>query len=50
MSKEKSKLKLQIRELKSQRDAALDAHDHVLLKSIRRRIRTLKRKARRLAA
>ena len=50
VSKEKSKLKLQIRELKSQRDAALETHDHVLLKSIRRRIRTLKRKVRRLAA
>ena len=50
VSKEKGKLKLQIRELKSQRTAALDAHDHVLLKSIRRRIRTLKRKVRRLAA
>ncbi len=50
VSKEKSELKLQIRELKSQRDAALDAHDPVLLKSIRRRIRTLKRKVRRLAA
>jgi len=50
VSKEKSELKLQIRELKSQRNAALDTHDHVLLKSIRRRIRTLKRKVRRLAA
>ncbi len=50
VSKEKGKLKLQIRELKSQRTAALDAHDHVLLKSIQRRIRTLKRKVRRLAA
>jgi len=30
--------------------SALDAHDPVLLKSIRRRIRTLKRKVRRLAA
>ncbi|MCH6570165.1 MAG: hypothetical protein IH794_08655, partial [Acidobacteria bacterium] len=50
VNKEKGKLKLQIRELKSQRHAALDAHDHVLLKSIRRRIRTLKRKVRRLAA
>ncbi len=50
VSKEKGKLKLQIRELKSQRVSALDAHDHVLLKSIRRRIRTLKRKVRRLAA
>ncbi len=50
VSKEKGELKLQIRELKSQRTAALDAHDHVLLKSIQRRIRTLKRKVRRLAA
>jgi len=50
VNKEKGKLKLQIRELKSQRNAALDVHDHVLLKSIRRRIRTLKRKVRRLAA
>ncbi len=49
VNKEKSKLKVQIRELKSQRDAALDAHDHVQLKSIRRRIRTLKRKVRRIA-
>ena len=49
VSKEKSKLKLQIRELKSQRDAALETHDHVLLKSIRRRIRTLKRNVRRIA-
>jgi outer membrane biosynthesis protein TonB len=50
VSKEKGELKLQIRELKSQRDAALETHDHVLLKSIRRRIRTLKRKVRRIAA
>ncbi len=50
VSKEKSNLKLQIRELKSQRDAALEAHDHVRLKTIRRRIRALKRKVRRIAA
>ena len=50
VNKGKGKLKLQIRELKSQRNTALDTHDHVLLKSIRRRIRTLKRKVRRLAA
>ncbi len=49
VNKEKSKLKVQIRELKSQRNAALVAHDHVQLKSIRRRIRTLKRKVRRIA-
>ncbi len=50
VSKEKSNLKLQIRELKSQRDAALEAHDPVRLKTIRRRIRALKRKVRRIAA
>jgi len=50
VSKEKSNLKLQIRELKSQRNAALEAHDHVRLKTIRRRIRALKRKVRRIAA
>ena len=50
VNREKSKLKVQIRELKSQRNAALVAHDHVQLKSIRRRIRTLKRKVRRIAA
>ncbi len=49
VNKEKSKLKLQIRELKSQRDAALEAHDHAQLKAIRRRIRTLKRNVRRIA-
>ena len=50
VNREKSKLKVQIRELKSQRNAALVAHDHVQLKSIRRRLRTLKRKVRRIAA
>jgi len=49
VNKEKTKLKVQIRELKSQRDAALEAHDHVQLKAIRGRIRTLKRKVRRIA-
>ena len=49
VNKDKSKFKVQIRELKSQRDAALESHDHVQLKSIRRRIRTLKRKVRRIA-
>ncbi len=49
VNKEKSKFKVQIRELKSQRNAALEAHDHVQLKSIRRRIRILKRKVRRIA-
>ena len=49
VNKDKSKFKVQIRELKSQRDAALEAHDHVQLKAIRRRIRSLKRKVRRIA-
>ncbi|MCZ6484526.1 MAG: hypothetical protein O6826_02370, partial [Acidobacteria bacterium] len=47
---EKGKIKVQIRELKSQRDAALQTHDHKQLKAIRRRIRTLKRKSRALTA
>jgi len=49
VNKEKSKFKVQIRELKSKRDAALEAHDHIQLKAIRRQIRTLKRKVRRIA-
>ena len=49
VNKDKSKFKVQLRELKSQRDAALEAHDHVQLKAIRRRIRSLKRKVRRIA-
>ena len=49
VNKDKSKFKVQIRELKSQRDAALEAHNHVQLKAIRRRIRSLKRKVRRIA-
>lgn len=49
VNKEKSKLKVRIRELKLERDAALEAHDHVQLKAIRHRIRSLKRKVRRLA-
>lgn len=44
---EKSKIKAQIRELKTQRNAALEAHDSKQLKQIRRRIKRLKRKIRR---
>ena len=43
----KSKIKKQIRELKKQRDAALEAKDKILLKQIRRDIHHLKGKLRR---
>lgn len=39
----KSELKLKIRDLKKQRDAALSAHDHKHLKTVRREIHHLKR-------
>ena len=39
----KAEIKKQIRELKVERDAALEAHDHKRLKEIRRRIHRLKR-------
>jgi hypothetical protein len=38
--------KVQIRELKKERDAALEAHDSKQLKTVRRKIRGLKRKIR----
>lgn len=41
---DKRAIKLEIRELKKQRDQALEARDRVGLKSIRRRIHALKRK------
>jgi len=37
-------LKAHIRELKKQRDAALEAHDHKRLKTLRRKIHHIKRK------
>lgn len=40
---DKAAIKKQIRELKGQRDAALDKHDHKELKVIRRKIHRLKR-------
>ncbi|NHZ73359.1 MAG: hypothetical protein GWP16_02680 [Nitrospirae bacterium] len=43
---DKSKIKLEIRELKLQRQAALEAHDHQELKKVRRQIHRLKRKIR----
>ncbi len=39
-------IKLQIREHKAKRDAALEAHDHVELKRVRRKLHRLKRRIR----
>lgn len=44
---DKRGIKRQIRELKQQRDAALEAHDHQELKRVRRHIHRLKRQIRR---
>jgi hypothetical protein len=44
---DKSSIKRQIRELKQQRDAALEAHDHEELRRVRRHIHRLKRQIRR---
>jgi len=41
---DKSGIKARIRELKTQREAALAAHDHVQLKVVRRSIHRLKRR------
>ncbi len=43
---DKRAIKLQIRELKAKRDAALEAHDSVELKRVRRKIHRLKRRVR----
>ena len=43
---DKRAIKLEIRALKAQRDAALEAHDHATLKLVRRKIHRLKRKIR----
>lgn len=40
---DKTSIKTRIRNLKGERDAALEAHDHAQLKRIRRRIHRLKR-------
>jgi len=40
---DKSKIKADIRSLKIEREAALEAHDHKQLKMFRRKIRSLKR-------
>ena len=41
---DKSSIKARIRELKTQRAAAIDAHDHAQLKTVRRTIHRLKRR------
>jgi len=41
---DKSSIKVRIRELKTQREAALAAHDHAQLKVVRRTIHRLKRR------
>ena len=43
---DKSKIKLQIRQLKKDRDKALEAHDHAKLKTARHEIKLLKKKLR----
>jgi hypothetical protein len=43
----KSAMKKRIRELKRERDAALESHDHVELKRVRKDIHRLKRRIRR---
>jgi hypothetical protein len=47
---DKGKIKSQIKELKKKRDAALGAHDHVQLKSVRREMHKLRRALRRTPA
>ncbi len=44
---DKASIKKQIKELKVERDKALEAHDHKQLKDVRRQIRKLKNKIRR---
>jgi hypothetical protein len=44
---DKAAVKAKIRELKTERDAALEAHDHGLLKRVRRDLHTQRRKLRR---
>ncbi len=44
---DKASIKKQIKELKVERDKALEAHDHKQLKDVRRQIRKLKHKIRR---
>ena len=43
---DKPAIKARMRDLKKQRDAALGAHDHDMLKSVRRQIHSLNRQIR----
>jgi hypothetical protein len=47
---DKAAVKSQMKELKKQRDAALEAHDHAELKKVRRQLHGLRRKLRKAAA
>ncbi|MFB3902578.1 MAG: hypothetical protein ACE15E_03940 [Acidobacteriota bacterium] len=47
---DKAVLKQQIKELKKQRDSAIQAHDHKLIKSVRRQIHDIKVKLHRATA
>jgi len=47
---DKTGLKAKLRELKSARDKALEAHDHAQLKSVRRQMHSLNRKLRAVSA
>jgi hypothetical protein len=47
---DKAGIKFQMKALKVQRDAALEAHDHAQLKSVRRQLHGLRRSLRKAAA
>ena len=47
---DKAGVKLQMKELKKKRDAALGTHDHAELKHVRRQLHSLRRSLRRAAA
>ena len=47
---DKADVKEEIKALKAKRDAALEAHDHAQLKTVRRQLHTLRRSLRKAAA
>ena len=47
---DKAGIKSQMKSLKVQRDAALEAHDHARLKTVRRQLHSMRRSLRRAAA
>lgn len=47
---DKASIKAHMKELKVKRDAALEAHDHALLKTVRRQLHELRRSLRKTAA